>query len=84
MVRTLHIQLQGVQVPSLVGKLRSHMLQGTAKKVKTIFLKGFNYALRNRPPDSGIRFKGIWAGNSRTESSGEEGQWTSRAEQPSS
>ena len=33
-VKTLHSHLQGAQVQSLVGELRSHMLQDVAKKVK--------------------------------------------------
>ena len=34
MVKTLRSHLQGAQVQSLVGELRSHMLQNVAKKVK--------------------------------------------------
>ena len=33
-VKTLHSHLQGAQVQSLVGELRSHMLPDVAKKVK--------------------------------------------------
>ena len=33
-VQPLHSHLQGAQVQSLVGELRSHMLQDVAKKVK--------------------------------------------------
>ena len=39
MVKTLWTQMQGSQVGSLVGELRSHMLQGMAKnKIKNIFI----------------------------------------------